>query len=137
MNQDRRQRLKELLGIVGQHLLRPLGAEPRAAVEQRYVEVAGRRAVVVSGNAQHVEGAHYVDALVRTGAVVDQVAEAPDGVDAALGFEHSFERLYIGVNVRDHQNGQDALTPPPRAAKGFERPDRPGSFSGSAARPLD
>jgi hypothetical protein len=87
--------------VVGcEHLPGPESDVARVTGEPAEGHAAQRRLVVVAHQTEQVgEGANPLDALVRVGAVADQVAEAPGRVDGA-GVDHDgIEGRGIGMDV--------------------------------------
>ena len=68
------------------------------------VHAPGDRGVVVAEDRNLRHLAHDVRALVRVGAVADDVAQTVELVDAflAVGLHHGTERLEIRVNVTEN-----------------------------------
>ena len=80
----------------------PLDRGPRVVVEPVDVERAGRRPIVVAGDAAAPISGEAGDDAVRVRPVADDVAEVPDGVDVAGVGEDGIEGDEVGVDVRQH-----------------------------------
>ena len=130
----RRRRLEpaqELDGGGADVLPRPLDRGRRGLREGGDVEVAEHRQVVVAGEADGAALLDQVGAGVGLGAVADDVAEAPDLLDAGRvdRREDGLERGLVGVNIADDGGTQAASVPVPslrsiRLARDRHRFDR-------------
>jgi STE24 endopeptidase len=97
------ERLEIAPGLLVEHRGRPAGARGGVVGEILEVEPTEDAQVVVSYEGDVGPFGDERAAPVRARAVTDEVAQAPDGVGRVNGngFEHSFQRMQISVNVRD------------------------------------
>src|SRR5262249_39191723 len=115
-NSLRRQRPQPLLVTVLEDAARPPSRDRCIAAELLEVEPAGHGEVVVSAKAH---GCMFPDeraALVRPGAVADEVSETPQLVDG-IGIdcrEHGLERVEVAVDIR-HDRDPHAYSLPARS----------------------
>ena len=102
--------VREQLELGGrQHAARPACGHAGIGGELRDVEHAGDDEVVVAAQADGGALAHERQALARLAAVADDVAEAPELVDALLAgvLEHGLERRQVAVDVRYDCDAQE------------------------------
>jgi hypothetical protein len=139
--------LAKLLGLEGEQvvevvlaqvLLRPAGGElgPPGELVERQVAAHGH--VVVADQADPVGGAAGQDAaLVRRGAVADDVAEAPDLGDAGLHdvVQHRLQRLAIPVDIGDDSEAHGDFSRRRRDPTSIPRPRANPGFGGTGVSP--
>ena len=105
-----RQRAEDAHRLGGDRRGGPARRRSRVGGEHGDVDRVGHNHVVVSGETGRRAGVDRGHAGVGVGAVADQIAEAPDLIDAGLidPAEHRGQRGKIGVDVRDDGDSASA-----------------------------
>ena len=90
----------------GQRLAGPQRGDARHVIEIAAVlDAACGLVVIATDDGDRIELPHEIDDRIGRRAIPDEIAEDDDMIPGAVwgGIEHRFERLEIGVNIRQDQ----------------------------------